>query len=345
MSGLEKRYRAAWWLPGGHLQTLWPALMRRPPKARVRRERLELEDGDFLDLDWLADGPAGGPVVVLLHGLEGSLESHYLPGLMRELGEQGLRPVLMYHRGCSGEPNRTHRCYTGGDADDLARGGALLREREPDTPLAAVGFSLGGNLLLKWLGETGPDNPLAAAAAVSPPFRLDRAAARLEGGLSRLYQGHLLRTLVGSLERKYAGRPEASPVPLERVRAASSFRAFDDVFTAPVHGYAGVDDYYHRASCRSYLGDITVPTLILHALDDPFTTPDAVPETGELSPSVQLELHARGGHVGFVTGGMPGCSGYWIEERVPRFLSGALSSNFHVPDQTLSYFATSLWPR
>lgn len=319
--------------------------MRRSAEVRVRRERVELEDGDFLDLDWLANGPATGPVVVLLHGLEGSLESHYLPGLMRGLGELGLRPVLMYHRGCSGEPNRTHRRYTGGDTGDLARVVALLEEREPDTPLAAVGFSLGANLLLKWLGETGAENPLAAAAAVSPPFRLDRAAARLERGLSRIYRGHLLRSLRASVAARYADRPQTSPVSLERVRAASSFREFDDAFTAPVHGYAGVDDYYHRASCRSYLGDITVPTLVLHALDDPFTTPDAVPGDDELSPAIRLELHRHGGHVGFVTGRIPGRPGYWIEERVARYLSGALSSKFHRPDQPLSHSATSLSPR
>ncbi|MFA9460012.1 hydrolase [Thiohalorhabdus methylotrophus] len=341
-SEMTGEYRPAWWLPGGHLQTLWPALLRRPPRVAVARERLELEDGDFLDLDWLAEAPAGGPVVILVHGLEGSLESHYLPGLMRTLADCGMRPVLMYHRGCSGEPNRTDRRYTGGDTGDLAWVAEILRTREPDMPLTAVGFSLGGNLLLKWLGETGADNPLAAAAAVSPPFRLDRAADRLEHGLSRLYQEHLLRALRASVTAKYAHRPQACPVPLDRVRSASSFRAFDDAFTAPVHGYAGVDDYYARGSCRPYLRGIAVPTLVLHALDDPFTTPDAVPAPGELSGHVQLELHRHGGHVGFVIGNLPGRPRYWIEERVPAFLCNTVTTpetparGVVSPDRTLS---------
>jgi len=315
-------FRPAWWLPGGHAQTLWPALLRRTPPPPVTRERLELADGDFLDLDW-ADG-AEGPIVLLVHGLEGGLDSHYVRGFLGALAGAGMRPVVMYHRGCSGEPNRSHRRYTGGDTADLAAAAAHLRARHPEAALGAVGFSLGANVLLKWLGETGGDNPLAAAAAVSPPFRLERAADRLNTGASRLYQRHLLDTLRRAIAAKYAADPAACPVPLPELERQTSFRAFDDRFTAPVHGYAGANDYYARASCRPFLGGIAVPTLVLHALDDPFTTPDAVPEPGEAAPPVRLEVHRHGGHVGFVAGAVPGRPRYWLEERVPAFLSSHL---------------------
>lgn len=317
-------FRPAWWLPGGHLQTLWPALLRRPPPVAMRPERLELADGDFLDLDWAAAAPAEGPIVVLLHGLEGGRDSHYPAGLMQALAARGMRPVLMYHRGCSGEPNRSHRRYTGGDTGDLAAVIAHLRHHHPATALAAVGYSLGGNILLKWLGETRNTNPLTAPVAVSPPFRLDRAADRLDQGLSRLYQRHLLGTLRRAIRAKYRDRPEACPVPLAELDGMVTFRDFDDRFTGPVHGYAGADDYYARCSSRPFLGAITVPTAVIHALDDPFTTPDAVPEPGEVSPAVGLEVHRRGGHVGFVAGAVPCRPRYWLEERIPAFLSDHL---------------------
>ena len=318
-------FRPAWWLPGGHLQTLWPALVRRPPAVALRRERLELADGDFLDLDWLDGAPAEAPTALLLHGLEGGPDSHYIPGMLQALGAAGFQAVVMYHRGCSGEPNRLHRRYTGGDTADLAEAVNRLRARAPARPLVAVGVSLGGNVLLKWLGEQGAQAPLAAAAAISPPFRLDRAADRLNRGLSRLYQRHLLTGLNHALAAKYADHPESCPVPLAELARLRSFRAFDDAFTAPVHGYQGAADYYARASARQFLGAITVPTLIVHSLDDPFTTRDAVPGGDELSPAVRLALSAHGGHVGFVAGAVPGRPRYWLEERVPAFLKHAVS--------------------
>ncbi len=317
-------FRPAWWLPGGHLQTLWPALIRRRSAPPVIRERLELADGDFLDLDWAAQAPAEGPVVLLLHGLEGSLRSHYLPGLMSALRARGLRPVLMYHRGCSGEPNRSHRRYTGGDTADLAAVVEDLRSSRPEAPLGAVGFSLGANVLLKWLGETGAENPLSAAAAVSPPFLLSRAADRLERGLSRLYQRHLLAGLRRAIRGKYRDCPEGCPVSLAELDGLDTFRAFDDRFTAPVHGYLGAADYYACGSCRPFLAGVAVPTTVIHALDDPFTTPDAVPGPDEVSAAVRLEIHPRGGHVGFVAGAVPGRPRYWLEGRIPDILAGQL---------------------
>ena len=310
-------FRPAWWLPGPHAQTLWPVLCRRRPRLRLRRERLELPDGDFLDLDW-TDGDQG-PLAIILHGLEGSSDSHYVLGLLAAITGHGWRGVVMHFRGCGGQPNRLARGYCAGETGDIAYIVNWLRRRKPATPLAMIGYSLGGNALLKWLGEVGADAPICAAVAVSAPFVLDMTARRLVRGFSRLYQFHLLRELKCSYRDKFHRRSDG-PVALTGLAAIRDFYAFDDRITAPLHGYASVHDYYARASCRPYLKHICVPTLILHALDDPFMRPEAAPKSGELSPSVRLELSQNGGHVGFVTGRWPWRAGYWLEQRIPAFL-------------------------
>ncbi len=311
-------YYPAWWLPGPHAQTLWPVLCRRRPRLPLRRERLELPDGDFLDLDWLPSGR--GPIVLILHGLEGSSASHYALGLLVAIARRGWRAVVMHFRGRGGQPNRLARSYCAADTADIGHVATWLRQSEPAAPLAAIGYSLGGNALLKWLGETGADNPLHAAAAVSVPFMLDTTARRLRQGFSRLYQAHLLRALKKSYRDKFRHRPDA-PVPLDELGTLRDFYAFDDRITAPLHGYAGVHDYYARASCRPYLRRVRVPTLILHALDDPFMRRDAVPDASELSSWVRLELSTQGGHVGFVAGRWPWRAEYWLEQRIPEFLA------------------------
>lgn len=309
-------FRPAWWLPSPHLQTIWPTLLRRGLRVEARSERLELPDGDFVDLAWV--GPDSGPIVVVLHGLEGSLRSPYARGILRAIAARGWRGVLMHFRGCSGEPNRLPRGYHSGDTGDIAYLVETLRARAPATPIAAVGYSLGGNALLKWLGELGSDNPLIAAVAVSAPFELASAAARLERGISRLYQAWLLRHSRQAVLRKV--RLGILPPSFRDVGRLRTFRAFDDRVTAPLHGFAGVDDYYARASSRQYLGEIRAPALILHARDDPFLTPAAIPARCELSPSVHLELSDHGGHVGFITGVLPGRARYWLDGRIMAFL-------------------------
>jgi predicted alpha/beta-fold hydrolase len=258
--------------------------------------------------------------VLVLHGLEGSSDSHYARGLLATLVRHGWRGVVMHFRGCGGQPNRLARGYCAGDTADMAYVVDWLRRRAPDAPLAAVGYSLGGNALLKWLSEAGADIPLRAAVAVSTPFVLDSTARRLQQGFSRLYQFHLLHALKRGYRAKFRHRSDG-PVALAALATIRDFYAFDDRITAPLHGYAGVHDYYARASCRPGLRHIQVPTLILHALDDPFMRPEAIPETGELSPSVRLELSPRGGHVGFVAGRWPWRAHYWLERRIPAFLA------------------------
>ncbi|MCP5419631.1 MAG: hydrolase [Gammaproteobacteria bacterium] len=310
-------FRPAWWLPGAHGQTLWPALFRLKPRPALRRERVELPDGDFIDLDWtLGDR---GPIVLILHGLEGSSDSGYARGLLSRVAACGWRGVVMHFRGCSGESNRLARSYNAGETRDLAYVVDWLRQRESATALACVGYSLGGNALLKWLGETGTTK-ISAAVAISAPFLLDAAAQRMRRGFSRLYQRHLLRHLRLHYRRKRkAGLP--IPVSLREMARLRDFYAFDDKVTAPLHGFAGVQDYYRRCSCRDYLRGIRTPTLIIHALDDPFLLASAVPQAEELSDSTTLELSRHGGHVGFVSGVWPGSARYWLEQRIPAFLA------------------------
>ena len=309
-------FAPAWWLPGPHLQTVWPVLLRPTRTVSLTRERLELPDGDFIDIDWTSDA---GPIVVILHGLQGSSRSALVQRLLRSLARRGWRGAVMHFRGCGGEPNRLPRTYHSGETGDIGYFLRCLRERHPSTPVAAVGYSLGGNVLLKWLAERGAGAELAAAVAVSVPFLLARAADRLDRGASRLYRRHFIADLHRTVRAKFRHRP--GPLDLRAVRRARTFRGFDDRVTAPLHGFRDAAHYYDEASCRQYLRGVARPTLILHALDDPFMTADVVPRRDELSPSIRLELSAAGGHVGFVEGSAPWWARYWLEERIPRFLA------------------------
>jgi uncharacterized protein len=308
-------FRPAWWLPGGHVQTIWPALAPRGLGLAVSRRRVELPDGDFIDVDWVGER---GPIVVVLHGLGGDSTSHYVRGMLRAIASRGWRAALMYFRGCGGEPNRLPRSYHAGETGDLDTFIAMLRQREPHTPLAAVGYSLGGNVLLKWLGERGGTAPLSTAVAVSVPFDLADAADRVHQGFSRIYELRMLRSLQ-QLMRDKAARLTL-PWDDRAIGAIKSLREFDDRITAPLHGFGGADDYYARASCRPYLSAIVTPSLVIHAADDPFMSPTVVPTERELSGAITLDLSSHGGHVGFV-GGEPWAPRYWLETRIPDFLA------------------------
>ncbi len=310
-------FQPAWWCRGPHMQTLWARLMRRGPHPRLQRERLELLDGDFIDLDWMENG--NGPIVIVLHGLEGSSDSSYVRGILAAFKRRGWRGVVMHFRGCSGEPNRLVRSYHSGDTGDLAYLIEILRQREPGTPLACVGFSLGGNVLLKWLGKTGGQAPLRAAVAVSVPFVLHSAANRLQQGFSRLYQWQLMRSLRNTVTEKRVRMQ--LPIKVNDLSTLKNFHDFDEHVTAPLHGFDSADHYYTVSSSRQYLNGITVPTLVLHARDDPFMTEAAIPRDDELSNTVTLELSASGGHVGFVAGTWPWRPYYWLEDRIPAYLA------------------------
>jgi uncharacterized protein len=312
----KSNFRAAWWLTNPHAQTLYPQLFQHRHTLELLPERLELEDGDFVDLCWNTN--TDGPIVVVFHGLEGSINSPYANSIMAAIQKRGWRGVFMHFRGCSTEFNRLDRNYHSGDTADIAYLIETLRARHPDVDIFALGYSLGGNALLKYLGESSKSKVLSAAVAVSVPFLLEVGADRLSQGFSRLYQHHLISRLHKKMQAKYQNKPSA--LSIQDLKTLKTFRLFDDQITAPLHGFRDVDDYYQRCSSRQFLINIRTPTLIIHALDDPFMTPDSIPKESELSEQVCLELSDKGGHVGFVGGKYPFQGDYWLEQRIPEFL-------------------------
>jgi hypothetical protein len=302
------------------------------PFLPLRREALATPDGDELLVDWL-DGPAGSPILIALHGLEGSSFSVYVQGLLRLARARGWRGVAMNFRSCARDPfrprralaNRRPRLYHSGETSDLDFLVATLASREPGVPLLAAGVSLGGNVLLKWLGENPRQEAVRAAAAISTPYDLAAGARKLERGIGRLYTASLLSSLrVKALDsaRRF---PEASArIDVGRTRRARTFWEFDDAATAPYHGFAGADDYYARASSIGYIGAISTPTLAVSALDDPFLPAEAVARARDSASSeVRFAVTERGGHVGFV-GGAPWSATAWAEETAVSWLGGVI---------------------
>jgi len=328
---MHNAFRPAWWLNSPHLQTIYPALLRSiSPPAGIRRERLDLPDGDFLDIDWVDNGDR--PLVILLHGLAGSSRSGYIQGLQHSLLAAGFASVALNFRGCSGEMNRLARCYHSGETEDIEFFYQTLRQRFLDRAMAAIGFSLGGNVLLKWLGEQGDKIGLSAAVAVSVPLLLNECADKLDRGFSKLYRDYLLRELKQYMRVKLKhlqgiGQHEQAEriAELGDLSGIKSFWQYDDKVVAGLHGFKDAHDYYHRSSSRQFLKHIRIPTLILQAKDDPFMTERVLPTAAELSDQVQLEVCAGGGHVGFVSGGLFRPA-YWLEARIGGFLRQHLPS-------------------
>ncbi|QJE03296.1 alpha/beta fold hydrolase [Massilia forsythiae] len=318
-------YRAPAWLPGGHLQTIYPATCIAKPAVAFRRERWDTPCGaDFIDLD-LVDAPAASsanaspgasdaPCVLLFHGLEGSSDSHYARALMAQVAARGWHGVIPHFRGCSGEANLAPRFYHSGDAEELDWIIRRLRPRYRG-PLYVAGVSLGGNALLRWLGEQQHGAAIVdAAVAVSAPLDLAAGGAALSTGLNRVYTRMFLETL----KPKALAKLEQFPglFDRERLLAARDLYAFDNVVTAPLHGYRDTDDYWHRASARHVLHDIVVPTLVLNARNDPFLPGRHLPASA--APAVTLEYPDGGGHVGFPTGPFPGRID-WLPRRILSF--------------------------
>lgn len=319
---INSNFKPAWWLTSSHGQTVYPTLARNISAPVDSMERLELPDGDFIDLAWAINGlDSQAPLVILLHGLGGSVESSYAAGFMHAFNRYGWRAVLMHFRGASPEPNRLPRAYHSGDTGDVDYFLKLLAQREPKTKKAVVGVSLGGNVLLKWLGEQEKQTLVDTAVAVSVPFELRLVADRIGRGFSRIYQAYLLRRMKKVFERKKAVFNGDVPQAFKDMDKWQCFWTFDEYVTAPLNGFPHVHDYYREASSRPYIAKITTPTLIIHALDDPFMTSEVVPSEEELSKEVTLELSAKGGHVGFITGNLPGKPVYWLEQRIPEHLS------------------------
>ncbi len=329
----ETEFSPAWWLPGAHLQTVWGRVARDRRLAVLRREVLETPDCDDLVLDHM-DGKPGTPRVLLLHGLEGSSNSAYVQGYLQRAARRGWRATALNFRSCARDPgdldrmlpNRRPRLYHSGETSDLAFVVRTLAEREPAAALLAVGVSLGGNVLLKWLGENPEQKAIAAAAAVSTPYDLSASDRFLETVLGRLYVGNFLATLKRKAVELAARFPEAgAKLDLERALRARSFWEFDDAANAPLHGFAGADDYYRRSSSLGFLPRVATPTLCLSAEDDPFLPPEALARACAAAPSaVDFRITARGGHTGWVAGPWPWRPEYWAEEVVVDWLARAL---------------------
>lgn len=315
---ITSSYQAPWWLSSANLQTILPTFIRKRPSLDFTWERLELKDGDFIDLAWYPRPQA--PLVLVMHGLEGSLNSHYAPTLVQALHTAGFSVVFMLLRGRGRDPNRLASSYHSGASADLAEVLAQLQARQ-QMPAAVVGISLSANLLLKYLGETAAQSGLKAAVAISAPFQLAVCAKKLEHGFSKAYGQYLLKQLKQSYLEKF--KLIRSPLTVD-LDAIHTLYQFDDQVTAPLNNFANATDYYQRSSCAQFLGNIQTPTLIIHALDDPFMRPSIVPTPEQTSASISLEITEQGGHVGFITGRAPWKLRYWLDERVPAWLSSQL---------------------
>lgn len=345
-------FRPAPGLGNPHVQTIAGKLLRPELGLPLHRERIQTPDGDFLDLDFAFD-PEGGtdpgaPVVVLLHGLEGSARRRYMQHTYRELLDRGLRPVGLNFRGCSGEPNRAARAYHSGETGDLRLVLDTLAGRYPAAKLAVVGYSLGGNVALKYLGEagrlevrnSGPEargsraeargsreeaaTRVSAGAAVSVPFDLAAGARALERSWlgRKAYTRYFMRTLVP----KTLGKSQvlAERVDLDAVREARTIREFDDALTAPLHGFRDAADYYARSSSARFIAGIRAPTLVVHSRDDPFLPAAAIPEAAlEANPAITAVLTEKGGHQGYVAGSVLRPD-FWVERVVAEWLAGQL---------------------
>ncbi|MGH7474894.1 MAG: hydrolase [Longimicrobiales bacterium] len=323
------RFRAPAWLRSAHAQTLGGKLFRPTPPVPLQRERWETPDGDFLDLDFV-DPPAPDKeperrLAIVLHGLEGSATRSYALLSYAALRRVGVRAVGLNFRGCSGEPNRLARFYHSGDTADLRWVVDRLRSRYPRAAVGAIGFSLGGNVLLKLLGELGDAGPstIGAAVAISVPFDLAAGSAQLERGpMARLYTYYFIRMLRAKVRAKQALLNGACDI--DRVLTARTLREFDHNATAPLHGFRDADDYYARASSHDHIARIRVPTLIIHSLDDPFLPSDRIPrDAAAANPWVTTAITDHGGHVGFITG-PPWAPRFWAEDEAARFLSAQL---------------------
>lgn len=302
-----EQFRAPWWQPGGHVQTIWAALCAKGGESPAwRRERWDTPDGDFIDIDFSSRlASASAPTLVLFHGLEGSSSSHYAKALAQVCAQRGWHLAVPHFRGCSGEPNRLLRAYHSGDSDEVDW---ILRrlQQSASGELLAMGVSLGGNALARWAGlqQQAAAELVKGAAVICAPLDLVAGGVNLGQGLNRwIYTPMFMRTLVPKALAKWQQSPGV--FDKERLQRARTLHDFDDVFTAPVHGFRDADDYWSRASAKPLLKQVAVPLLLLNARNDPFVPAHSLPRPDEVSATVQLWQPPHGGHVGFASGAWP----------------------------------------
>ncbi|MEC7030995.1 MAG: hydrolase [Pseudomonadota bacterium] len=321
-----KRFVPAWWLQNAHLQTIFPMMYLKKKYFPERQERFELPDGDFIDAVWT--DKSQGPIVVLLHGLQGSSNSHYIHSLMHDIYYQtNWTSVAINLRGCGEYKQRTSRQYHGGDTEDIKFIINLIKQRYPDQPLAIVGYSLGGNLLLKLFGELKYHNLCETGVAISPPFDMKKCALKIRKGINTLYQKAFLDDIKKSLLYKFTISEDIHKLK-NKLNQLKSLIDFDNQITAPMHGYQSVDEYYRDVSCRFYLPHIRKPTLIVLACDDPIVDYSELPDKSDMSSHIKLEAYTHGGHVGFMSGNLSAPK-FWVNERVLSHLSEYLPLGVH----------------
>jgi predicted alpha/beta-fold hydrolase len=324
----EYKYRPAWWLRNPHAQTMWGKFARRPPRLSTTAECLRTPDGDTIELHHLP-ASSSAPRVLLLHGLEGSPRSHYVGGILAQAAERSWGATLLVFRGCGAEPNVARRFYHSGETTDIGFVFATLSARWPESEWCLAGVSLGGNVLLKWLGERGAsvDQRIRAAAAVSVPFDLEAGARFISRGFARVYDRSFLRSLRRKALAKLLRYPDL--FDREKLERARNVYDFDDTVTGPVHGFASAHDYYERSSSMKFLANIRVRTLLLSSMDDPFLPPNILARAASVAatnPALTIEFQKSGGHVGFVGGSRPWKPFYFAEWRCFRFFEEAMEA-------------------
>ncbi|TLU64693.1 hydrolase [Thalassotalea litorea] len=309
-------FKPAWWLKNRHLQTMAAKILRRKQSIQVVEETIELSDGDFLDLVWTEDpqNSPDKPIVLVLHGLEGSINSHYAKGMMNAIKQRGWVGLLMHFRGCSGRPNRHAQSYHSGATDDVHFITQWLQQRFPERQHGILGFSLGGNVLAKYLAED-PAPIYRSAVVICAPLHLASCAQQIDIGFSKIYQKYLVDMLKDSTSEKVTMKL-IKHIDHQELKAITSIHEFDQKITAPLNGFKDANDYYEKASGIFVLDRINRPTLILHAQDDPFLCNDHIMEMDVSNPNLTLEVSKYGGHVGFIAGTNPFKPMYWLEERV-----------------------------
>jgi len=316
---MKKPFNPSFLLKNKHIQTVYSSFFKKVPKHDFEVEKFILSDGDFTECYWYNKPKLGSnkPIVILFHGLTGSYHSSYIQGAMVEFAKVDIGVVLMQFRSCGDELNNLPRSYHSGETEDAKAWIEELHKRYPKASLFAVGYSLGGNMLLKLLAELADDAPFEACISVSAPIQLEVCANRMNRGFSKLYQYHLMKNLKKDLLKKYQLHDMKSILGIDEdeVKKLNTFWEFDEAYTAPIHGFKNAKDYYEKSSARQFLKYIKTPTLIIQALDDPFMTPEIVPDKSELSPSIKLEVSTNGGHVGFVTGNIFKPN-YWLKNRI-----------------------------
>lgn len=321
------KFKPAWWLTNAHLQTLAAKFFRRKQKLVTYTETLELPDGDFIDLAWTEQPKKNNtkPIIVLLHGLEGSKDSHYAKGMLNALKSRGWIAVLMHFRGCNGKPNRQASSYHSGDIRDISYLTEQFISRYQHCTFSIIGFSLGGNVLTQYLAQT-PNNPYRAAVVICAPLDLASCSARINQGFSRLYQKYLLAMLKNSTLVKISTNV-INNLEEKKINAITTIHDFDEYVTAPLNGFANAEHYYQQASGKQVIVNIKQPCLFIHAADDPFLNHQCSLPQQNLPENLTFEVSTHGGHVGFIYGNNPFKPQYWLEQRVPNFLNKYLTQS------------------